>query len=251
VTPPISPATATPLNNGTGNVNFTSSAPGVYSFQYTVMDNFSTPATSNVATAVVTVTAPAVPPTAVNDPATVTAGSSVVINVAGNDTAGTNPINPASVAVVALPANGTVIANAGGAGTITYTPAAGFVGTNTFTYNIKDTLGVVSNNATVNVTVTAPATETLAVTRAQFTLNGAAWRIDGTTSARVTGETIKIFNSALVPVNFTDNLIATVPVGGNGAWTLSQNNPAITAARKISIRSSLGKNLENIPVTVR
>lgn len=255
ITAPAAPAIATP---GVGNVSFSSVTPGIYSFQYTVKDTYTTPATSNVATVVVTITAPVVPPTAVNDPgATVTSGSSVVINVAGNDTVGTNPLNSASVAVAAAPANGTAIANAGGAGTITYTPNAGFAGVDTFTYNIKDTLGNVSlTNATVTVTVSAPTTETINITRAQYTLSSGQWRVDGTTTARVAGQTMKIFNTATVPADPSTGFLAQVTVAGNGSFTWTSPNLTVApnALRKFSVLSSLNPNnnkKEQVTVTVR
>lgn len=258
ITQPVG-LTVTVPNDGTGNVVFPQAAAGTYSFQYTVNDTFTTPATSNIATVFVTVTAPVVPPTAVADPgATVTAGASVVVNVVANDTAGTNPINASSVAVASAPANGTALANVGGVGTITYTPSAGFAGVDTFTYNVKDTLGNVSGNATVTVTVSAPTTETITVTRAQYTLSSGQWRIDGTTTARVTGQTMKIFNSATVPVNATDNLLTATPiaVAGNGSftWTSANGAPAPNALRRISVLSSLNPNnnkKEQVTVTVR
>lgn len=195
----------------------------------------------------VTVTAPSVPPTAVNDTATTNTNTAVTVNVLGNDTAGTNAINPASVVVVSQPANGSAVANLNG--TITYTPALGFSGGNSFTYNVKDTAGAVSNTATVAVTVNAPLTETLAVTRAQFTLNGATWRIDGTVAPPTAGETITIFNNTTVGTA----PLTTVTVAGNGSWTWSSPNnaPAPNALRKISVQSSLGTKLEGITVTVR
>lgn len=257
VTQPAAPAVVTPLINGTGNVSFSSATAGIYSFQYTVNDTFGIPATSNVATAVVTITAPAVPPAAVNDSAVVTAGSSVVINVAANDTAGTNPISASSVTVAGAPANGTVLANAGGAGTITYTPNTGFAGADSFTYTIKDTLGNVSGNATVSVTVNAPTAETITITRAQFTLSGALWRIEGNTTARVAGQTMKIFNSATVPADTTTGLLATVTVNsadGKFIWSSPSGSPAPNALRRISILSSLNPNnnkREQVTVTVR
>ena len=254
VSQPAAPATATA---GAGTVSFASATPGIYSFQYTVSDTFGTPATSNVATVVVTVTAPAVPPTAVNDSATVTAGSSVVINVAANDTAGTNPISASSVTVAGAPANGTVLANAGGAGTITYTPNGGFSGADSFTYNIKDTLGNVSGNATVSVTVNAPSAETITITRAQYTLANGEWRIEGNTTARVAGQTMKIFNSATVPANGTTGLLATVNVNsadGKFSWTSTPPAQTPNALRRISVLSSLNPNnnkREQVTVTVR
>ncbi len=256
VTAPAAPAVATPLNNGSGLISFAAATPGIYSFQYTVKDTFTTPDTSNIATVVVTVTAPVIPPTAANDSGSVVAGSSVVIGVAANDTAGTNPLNTSSTAVATLPANGTVLANAAGAGTITYTPNAGFTGSDSFTYTIKDNAGTVSNNATVNVTVTAPTNETIIITRAQYTLSSGQWRVDGTTTARVGGQTMKIFNGATVPADATTGLLATVSVAANGAFTWTSPNGAQqpNGLRRISILSSLNPNnnkREQVTVTVR
>lgn len=258
VTQPVGLTVSVP-NDGSGNVVFPQATAGTYSFQYTVNDTFTVPATSNIATVFVTVVAPVLPPTAVNDPnATVTAGSSVVVNVVLNDTQGTNPINASSVTVASAPANGTALANVSGVGTITYTPNPGFSGIDTFTYNVKDTLGNVSGNATVTVTVTAPTTETINVTRAQFTLSSGQWRIDGTTTARVAGQTMNIFNSATVPLVLTDNLLTATPVSvaGNGSftWTSANGAPPPNALRKISVLSSLNPNnnkKEQVTVTVR
>ena len=256
------PTGGTAVANLNGTVSYTAPAvAGTYSFTYTVKDNHVPALTSNVATVTVTVNPQFVFPTAVNDSATLVAGSSAVINVAANDIAGTNPITPltvSSVTVVAAPAHGTAVANVGGTGTITYTPTAGFNGVDSFTYNIKDTLGNVSaNNATVSLTVTTPvSTESITVTRAQFTLSNASWRIDGTTNVPVAGQTMKIFNSATVPADAVTGLLATVNVSGNGSftWSSATGSPAPNALRKISILSSSNPNnnkLEQVTVTVR
>ena len=47
-------------------------------------------------------------------------------------------------------------------GVITYTPTAGYVGTDSFTYTVKDNDGTVSNAATVNIDVAAKLTLTSA-----------------------------------------------------------------------------------------
>ena len=178
--------------------------------------------------------------------------------MAVNDIAGTNPINSASVAVVAVPANGTAVANVDGAGTVTYTPAIGFSGTDAFTYNIKDTLGNVSaTNASVGITVTTPtSTETITITRAQYTLSSGQWRIEGNTTARVAGQTIKIFNSATVPGDAFTGLLATVNVASNGtfAWTSANGAQLPNSLRRISVLSSLNPNnnkREQVTVTIR
>ena len=58
---------------------------------------------------------------------------------------------------MASPASGTAVPN--GNGTVTYTPNAGFTGSDTFTYTVADAQSAVSNQATVSVTVNAVSTE--------------------------------------------------------------------------------------------
>lgn len=97
--------------------------------------------------------APPVPPvnhapTAVNDSAVTTAGQAVQISVLANDTDPDG--DPLSVTSAGPAAHGSVVVNTNG--TVTYTPAAGFTGTDTFTYAISDGRGGTSQ-ATVSVQV--------------------------------------------------------------------------------------------------
>jgi len=118
---------------------------GTDTFTYAIGDGLgavSAPAT-------VTVTVFRIPVIAFNDTAVTPGNTAVTINVLANDT---GPVNPATVAIVALPLRGTVSVNAV-TGAITYTPAASFLGTDSFSYIVQDNLGVVSNVAVVSVTV--------------------------------------------------------------------------------------------------
>jgi hypothetical protein len=242
------------VNLVTGLLTYTPPAlAGTYSFTYTVQDNFTTPATSNAATVTVTVApAPVVnPPTAANDAASTAFNTAVTITVLANDTAGTNPINNASVAIVSPAAHGTAVANA--AGTITFTPTANFSGADSFTYTVKDSTGLASNAATVNLTVAAAPVQTIAVSRAQFTLNGASWRVDGTvTPAPAAGSTLTLYNSSTVGGAV---LINNVSVGGNGSFTWSSPNNAAqpNAQRKMSLQLNQNPLIktEGVTVTVR
>ncbi|TWT70923.1 Ig-like domain-containing protein [Crateriforma conspicua] len=119
---------------------------GTDSFTYTISDGELT------ATATVNVTVNTVndPPVAVDDTASVDEDSSVVISVLDNDDDGaTNESDTLSITAVGTPSNGTAIDN--GDGTITYTPAADFFGSDSFTYTITD--GTDTDTATVTVTV--------------------------------------------------------------------------------------------------
>lgn len=98
-------------------------------------------------------------PVANPDSATVASGSHVDIGVTANDS-GDFAI-AGSVTLLTSPANGTTsLSN----NIVTYTPAVGFSGTNTFTYTVTDTGGRTSNAATVTVTVKPVAVNDVAIT---------------------------------------------------------------------------------------
>jgi hypothetical protein len=77
----------------------------------------------------------------------------VTVVVLDNDGDDDGILDPASVTIVAPPANGTAVVNADG--TITYTPDAEFMGEDTFQYTVADDLGAVSNAALVTIDVRA------------------------------------------------------------------------------------------------
>ncbi len=115
---------------------------GTETFQYSVTDS-----SLATATATVTVTVNAPPPVAVDDAASTIAGAPVTVAVLVNDSG-----LGLSVTDVTDPSSGT--AEIAGGSSVTYTPNAGFVGTDSFTYTITD---VASVTATANVTVTVGA----------------------------------------------------------------------------------------------
>ena len=132
---PNSTVTYTPDANFTGNDSFT----------YTITDGRGC---SRTATVTVSVTAPVNhPPDAVDDMATTQENTAVTINVVANDT--DSDSDSLTVTNVTDPPNGTATNNNG---TVTYTPNAGFVGTDNFAYTISDGNGG-SDTATVTVTV--------------------------------------------------------------------------------------------------
>ncbi|MDQ5908429.1 MAG: large repetitive protein, partial [Pseudomonadota bacterium] len=115
---------------------------GTDSFNYTITDAF-----SRSASAIVTVTVTPLELKVVNDAATTTAGQAVAINVLANDV-GKDLI----LTTVGTPGHGTATASGG---TVTYTSAADFAGTDSFSYTIKDAFNRTAA-ATVTVTVTSP-----------------------------------------------------------------------------------------------
>src|SRR5439155_19895692 len=101
-------------------------------------------------------------PTANDDFTETDAGTAVVIDVLENDTDpdGNDNLDATSVAVISGPANGSASVN-GTTGEITYTPGAGFSGTDTFTYTVKDVANATSNPAMVSITVLSSGTNQL------------------------------------------------------------------------------------------
>jgi hypothetical protein len=138
------------VDSTTGAINYqpASDYSGADSFQYTVRDSFGAP--SNAASVSVTVQ-PA--PVATNDTATVEANSSVMIAILTNDTSSGGTLDSASIKIVVAPTHGTASVSGG---QVTYTPATGYTGLDTFQYTVQDNLGTTSNVATVSVNVTAP-----------------------------------------------------------------------------------------------
>ncbi|MEB8431619.1 Ig-like domain-containing protein [Cocleimonas sp. KMM 6892] len=142
---------STPTNGGTvsivdGKVLYTPAAGyvGTDTFTYQVTD-----AAGNVDTATVTVTITETDTSvnAVNDARTTDKDTPIKINVLSNDDADA-VLLPGSLST---PENGGTVSIVGGQ--VLYTPAAGYVGTDTFTYQVRDAAGNV-DTATVTVTIT-------------------------------------------------------------------------------------------------
>ncbi|MFW2544497.1 Ig-like domain-containing protein [Primorskyibacter sp. 2E107] len=141
------PANGTAVLNADGTVTYTPNAgfTGTDSFTYELRD---TGGLGDQGTITVTVTDANTAPDAVDDAGTTTVGTPVTLTVLGNDT---DPEGDTlSTTSATDPANGSVAVNPDG--TITYTPDAGFTGTDTFDYTIDDGNGG-TDAATVTVTV--------------------------------------------------------------------------------------------------
>lgn len=128
----------------TPNANFN----GTDSFTYFANDG--TVDSDTAATVMITVNPVNDAPVANNDDITTTVDTPVTIDVLANDTdVDTGDTANLMIESVVQPLNGEVVNN----GTdVTYTPNAGFIGTDTFDYNVTDTGGL-TDTATVTVTV--------------------------------------------------------------------------------------------------
>ncbi len=144
------------LNIVNGNFTYTPNSGYVGSDSFTVALSDSEGGTTN---SVINITVKDVnaAPVANDDIATVTEGNSVAIAVRGNDT---DPENDSlSVSSITQGANGSVVIDAV-TGNPIYTPNAGFLGNDSFTYTVQDPLGLTAS-ATVNVLVKADAPSVL------------------------------------------------------------------------------------------
>ncbi len=124
---------------------------GTETFSYTASNG----TVSDTATVTVTVIATTVV-TAIDDAYSVVGnGGSNSFSVLGNDTTTGSAL---SISAVGTPSAGGSVSIASSGLALTYTPASGYVGTETFSYTASDGSG--SDTATVTVTVTAPPEET-------------------------------------------------------------------------------------------
>ncbi len=201
---------------------------------------------------------PNIAPTAIDDAAGTAQGVPVIIDVVANDTDLIDPvtnihgINPLATGidtgialapfVTATPVTtvngGQVVKN--NDGTFTYTPSPTYVGSDTFTYAVQDTGGLI---ATAAVTLTV---ETISVDKAVLRAQIMKWRIEGTSST--VGSIITIYAG----VDLTGPAIGTATVDPIGNWIFegkSISSPG--ASGSISVVSTGGVPLLNQPLSIR
>ncbi len=154
---PASGGTAV-VNPATGTVTYTAPAgyTGTDTFTYTVRNTAGV--TSDPATVSVAVSTTAAGPVANPDAAAATTAVPTVVDVLANDgdLSGSATLDPTTVKIAVQPNHGGTATVDPTTGAITYTSAAGFVGTETFSYTVGDDDEVTSQPAVVTVTVTAP-----------------------------------------------------------------------------------------------
>lgn len=135
-------------NNGSFTYTPTVDLPALDSFTYRADNGLA----SNIATVIIAVFEPNGPPLATDDSYNVQAGRNLVVAAPGVLANDVNPSPDALSAVLANgPAHGTLTLAADGS--FTYSPQAGFVGTDQFTYRASN--GQLSNVAAVRIVVSA------------------------------------------------------------------------------------------------
>ena len=195
------PAHGTVALNANGTFTYTPATgySGTDTFSYEVNDGS---VNSNVAT--VTINVAHVAPVANAVTVSGTEGQIASGTINATDAITSAVLTPS---VVSAPAHGTVVLNANG--TFTYTPATGFSGADTFTYEVND--GTVNSNVatiTVNVAHVAPVANGM-------TING----IEGQVASGTINATDAITSAVLTPSVVTAPAHGTVALNANGTFT--------------------------------
>lgn len=115
-------------------------------------------------------------PVAADDSVVTAVDAAVLIDVLHGDRDVDGSLDPATVVIGLLPQHGTVSIDPA-SGFATYTPARGFVGIDSFTYMVRDNLGLVSEPATVNITIKPVIATPVGVDDAVIADQGTAVRI--------------------------------------------------------------------------
>jgi nitrous oxidase accessory protein NosD len=145
------PANGSITINADGTISYTPNAGyvGADSFDYSISDGRGGAASASISVNVLP--APNRPPDAQDDSAQTTAGIAVTVGALSNDSDPDG--DPLLITLVGSPSNGS--ANANSNGSITYTPNAGFVGSDSFVYTIIDDEDA-SDIATITIEVLPP-----------------------------------------------------------------------------------------------
>ena len=192
---------------------------GTDTFSYTIRDGFG--AISNVALVTMTVldTAANTAPVAVDDAIATGEDTAVTLNLTTNDTDLENNLLRGSIIFTTTPANGTL--RAGIDGSVTYTPALNFNGVNSFTYTVSDSLGLVSNAATVTITVNAVNDPPLAAADSAVTNEDTPVTFSVTTND-LDSDGIVAANSVVIVSQPANGAVTTAP-DGSVTYTPSAN----------------------------
>ena len=146
VTNPSTPGNKPTLDPNTGEVTIPANTPaGNYTITYSYCEVLNPTNCTGLQTLVVTIM-PTVVPVAVDDSATTAKGTPVTISILANDTLN-GAVTPT---VVTHPTNGTAVENTNG--TVEYRPYTGFVGTDSFVYEICNGTGCSSATVIVKIT---------------------------------------------------------------------------------------------------
>ena len=214
-------------DNGT-TVTYTPAANfnGTDSFSYTVSDE--EPSLTDTGTVVVTVHAANDAPVATDDNVATAVGTLIVIRVLDNDLEvdGDTTLVVSTVGTPAVPSNSVAITDNGT--TVTYTPAANFSGTDSFSYTVSDgEPSLLTDTGTVVVTVASNVVDLSDLVISLLPQNETV-ELDTSFAAGTTDYTLTVENAVhrveVTPTAFHESITVTV----NGA-TVDSGNPSEVA----------------------
>jgi len=205
------------VNPSTGEVSYTHDGLGIPdSFTYTVLDDDG--AISNTATVTVNLSPPNQAPTAVDDDLTIDDGATVVIAMLANDFDTDGTLDPNRVTLVDFPQHAVGLSLNLLTGEITYTHDGSGM-PDSYTYNVLDNDGAVSNTATVTINIGLPNQAPVAVDDPVSIDNGATSVIDilandTDTDGTIDATSVNIVDQPLHATNFFVN-----PATGEVSYT--------------------------------
>lgn len=238
------------LNGANGTLSGTPSASGTFNFSVTATDSSTGSGPYSSVPRSYTLQIVNIPPTANAVSATVAYGSSanpITLNITGGI--------PASVAVATNAAHG--IATASGT-SITYTPTAGYAGTDTFTYTATNGAGtstpatatITINNPTITVSAGGPLTAQIGVPYTQtFSWNGGAQPFTGYAVTGLPGglsitaqtpNSVTVSGTPIAAGSFALTVSAADSSTGNGPFTVGQASTLSVSAPTLTLAPAAG-----------
>jgi len=162
-------------------------------------------------------------PVAQNQAISAVSGMGVSISLLMADADGPGPY---SYTITAQPTHGTLVGSAGN-NDWTYTPTAGYVGSDTFSWKVNDG-SLTSNVAVCSLTVSAasPATPTIP---SALNDHSTTPTFSGTVGA---GQTVHVFVDGVE--------IGTAVANGSGAWSFTPGTPLSQGSHSITLTASVG-----------
>lgn len=183
------------------------------------------------------------PPVATADTLTTRFGTLGSLNVLANDTDPNG--DPLAVSSFTQPANGSVAIDS--TGLATYTPTAGFYGSDSFTYTVADGKGGTATGS-VAVTVNPPPTVAVAVTGTAE--GGTPGRVTFTRTGDLTGDILVGFTVGGTAKHVADyTLSAGTLSGGNGTITMPGGSSSV-AFDLVAVDDQWAEPTEDVTFTV-
>jgi cyclophilin family peptidyl-prolyl cis-trans isomerase len=211
------------------SVNYTPKAnfQGEDTFTYKIKD--ASGAISASGTVKVTVTNVNDAPTAVNDSFTVGKDSTTSLDLLKNDLSDPDPTEPFTIEEITGISNGGSVVISADKKTVTYKPAAGYTGTETFTYKMKDAGGLEST-ATVTVTILNFVPSKISG-RVYFDANGDSKKQGG--EVGIGGITIRIVGTSEFD---SDGIEKTAVTDSQGRYTFAELPPGSYTITQVTMK---------------